>query len=91
MFEVLRQLVREEMAASPAFVIGRIEEPVGAEKSASFRGGANNAVGVRDLQNSKPQPQDNGLFIHLGEMQAVGFWRHSHVSVGGADPPVYSI
>lgn len=91
MFDVLRQLVREEMAASPAFVIGRMEEPVGAQKAASFSGAANNAVGVRLLSDAKPEPLDNGLFIHLGEMRAVGFWRTSHVSVGGADPPVISV
>lgn len=92
MFDVLRQMVREEVAASPGFALGRMEEPVNSQKAASFRGATSNAEGVRVISPElDPQPLDNGLFVHLGSMRAVGFWRASHVSVGGADPQIISV
>ena len=91
MYNVLRQLVKDELSARPAFVLGRVESVNALSGSeASFRGAANNATGVRTLTQDMAEG-DNGVFIHLGTMQAPMFWQPSNLSVGGSNPPVISV
>lgn len=91
MFEALRAMVRDELRQAPGFVFGQMVEPVGTLNKATFWDGANVAGGIRNLTPYALASGQNGLFVHVGNLQAVAYLQASHVNVGGASPPVVSV
>lgn len=89
--EILRSMVRAELRRSPGFVFGQVAEPVGTLNRAAFYDAVNVADGVRNLTQYDIAAGENGLFVHLGDMQAAGFLQASHVNVGGDSPPIISV